>query len=102
MGAGSIPCQVFQGHIKGQGHSRLQPSPSDSIKRSILAAQIAKQRLMIQWPAGDALAQNPRTVASPGMMDVFVEPTLEAAKLAAAEVGIEIAQVVPGLLHELG
>src|SRR5437588_398865 len=56
---------------------------------------------MAERPAGDAADQVARPVALAGAVDLLVEPALEPAELAAAEVVVEVAQVLPRLLHEL-
>src|SRR5260370_40168159 len=72
------------------------------VQRLVFSPKIPKQRSMAQRPAGDAPDQVARAEALAGPMDLFVQPILEPDELAAAEVGIEIAQVLPSLLHELG
>src|SRR5262245_14303314 len=71
------------------------------VQRRVLRPQVRQQRLVAERPAGHAPAQHAGAVALPVPVNLLVEPPLEAAELAAAEVGVEVAEVAPRLLHEL-
>ena len=57
---------------------------------------------MAQRLARDAPAFLPRAMSLPLAMNLLVQPTFQSAELTDTEVGIEIAEVRAGLLHELG
>src|SRR5262245_70625 len=56
---------------------------------------------MAQRLARHALAQFAGAPLLAGPVDFFVEPTLEPAELSLAKITVEIAELLPGLIHEL-
>src|ERR1043166_1542207 len=73
----------------------------DAVQRRVFLFEVRDQRLMAERLSRDALAQFSGAIMLPRPMHLFVEPTLEPTEATAAEVSIEIAQVLPRLLHEL-
>src|ERR1022692_3569776 len=80
----------------------LNERRSYSIQRFVLLQKIRDQRLMTQRLPGDAAAQLARAVALARPVDLLVQPTLQPPEMADAEIGIKVAQIGAGLLHELG
>src|SRR6266852_2541514 len=74
----------------------------DAVKRRILVSQVSQQWTVAERLSGNLTAQLRGPVALPLTVHFLVQPTLQAPELAAAEVGVEIGEILSRLLHELG
>src|SRR6516164_9303430 len=83
--------------LVGQGGSPARQEPGlNAIQRSILPTQIRHERLVAQWRCRHALAQ------LAGAVNLLVQPSLQSTKVSTTKVGVEVTQVAPRRVHELG
>src|SRR5438105_8604188 len=68
----------------------------------ILVAKIIQEWLRAEWPACNVSAQIARAIMLTRVMNLFIEPGLEPGEPALLKITVQIAQLPPGSVHELG
>src|SRR5262249_31787328 len=81
----------------------LPPAPHglNTIQRRVFATQVSQQRLVAERSPRDAPAQFGGPVALALPVGRLVKPAPPTPQIPSAELGVEVTQVLPRLLHEL-